>query len=123
MLAIDAFSSDAIPIHLLTFESVQIYLAHLREDGILAVHVTNRFVYLLPIVQRLADVTGLSAIYVENYSNSSRAVSSSDWVLLTKNQAFLDLEIVHEDEEEMPAPGPLWTDDFSSLFRVVEIGD
>ena len=123
VLAIDAFSSDAIPIHLLTFESVQIYLAHLREDGILAVHVTNRFVDLLPIVQRLADVTGLSAIYVENYSNSSRAVSSSDWVLLTKNQAFLDLEIVHEDEEEMPAPGPLWTDDFSSLFRVVEIGD
>ncbi len=69
------------------------------------------------------DVTGLSAIYVENYSSSSRAVSSSDWVLLTKNQAFLDLEIVREDEEEMPTPGPLWTDDFSSLFGIVEIND
>ena len=44
-------------------------------------------------------------------------------MLLTKNQAFLDLEIVREDEEEMPLAGPLWTDDFSSLFRIVEIDD
>ena len=50
-------------------------------------------------------------------------MSSSDWVLLTKNQAFLDLEIVREDEEEMPALGPLWTDDFSSLLGIVEIND
>ena len=65
----------------------------------------------------------MSAIYVENYSSSSRLVSSSDWVLLTKNQTFLDLEIVREDEEDMPAPGPLWTDDFSSLLGIVEIND
>ena len=94
-----------------------------QEDGILALHATNRFVDLLPIVQRLADATDLSAVYVENYSSSSRLVNSSDWVLLTRNQAFLDLEVVHEDEELMPAPGPLWTDDFSSLFEVVEFND
>jgi hypothetical protein len=123
VLAVDAFSSDAIPLHLLTLESMQTYLAHLREDGILALHVTNRFVDLLPIVQRLADVTGLGAIYVENYASSERVVNSSDWVLLTRNQAFLDLEAVQEDEEPMPASGPLWTDDFSSLFEVVEAGD
>jgi len=122
VLAIDAFSSDAIPIHLLTMESVRIYLAHLEEDGILAFHVTNRYVDLLPIVSRLAAETGMSAIYVENYGSSSRDVSSSDWVLLTKNEAFLDLEVVHEDEEELPAPGPLWTDDFSSLWEIVEFG-
>jgi len=97
------------------------YVAHLKEDGILALHVTNRFVDLLPIVQRLADTAGLRAIYVENYSSSSRLVNSSDWVLLTRNQAFLNLEIVREDEEPMPAPGPLWTDDFSSLWEVVEL--
>ena len=87
---------------------------------ILAFNVTNRFVDLLPIVQRLADVTELSAIYVEAYSSESRLVNSTDWVLLTRNQAFLDLEVVHVDEEPMPAPGPLWTDDFSSLFEAVE---
>jgi hypothetical protein len=65
----------------------------------------------------------MSAIYVENYSSSRREVNSADWVLLTRNQAFLDLEIVREDEEEMPEAGPLWTDDFSSLAAVVEIND
>jgi hypothetical protein len=120
VLAVDAFSSDAIPLHLLTLESMQTYLAHLDTDGILAMHVTNRFVDLLPIVQRLADATGLSAIYVENYGDLDRMVNSSDWVLLTRNEAFLDLEAVREDEEPMPAAGPLWTDDFSSLFEVVE---
>ena len=121
VLAIDAFSSDAIPIHLLTLESLQMYLAHLNTDGILALHVTNRFIDLLPIVQRLAEATGLNAIYIENASSSSRSVSLSDWVLLTRNQEFLDLEIVVKEEKDMPAAGPLWTDDFSSLFGIVEI--
>ena len=123
VFAVDAFSSDAIPLHLLTLESMQTYLAHLQEDGILAMHVTNRFVDLLPIVQRLADATDLHAIYVENYSDSDHMVNSSDWVLLSRNQAFLDLEVVREDEEPMPAPGTLWTDDFSSLWEVVELSD
>ena len=120
VLAIDAFSSDAIPIHLMTYESFQIYLRHLNEDGILAIHVTNRFVDLIPITQRLAEAIGLKAIYVENYERSNRMVDSSDWILLTTNQAFLDLEVVHEDEVEMPEAGPLWTDDFSSVFEAVE---
>ena len=123
VFAVDAFSSDAIPLHLLTLESMQTYLAHLQEDGILAMHVTNRFVDLLPIVQRLADATDLHAIYVENYSDSDHMVNSSDWMLLSRNQAFLDLEVVREDEEPMPAPGTLWTDDFSSLWEVVELSD
>lgn len=105
----------------MTLESLRTYVTHLKEDGILAVHVTNRFVGLLPIVQRLADTADLSAIYVKNYSSSSRLVNSSDWVMLTRNQAFLNLEIVREDEEPMPAPGPLWSDDFSGLWEVVEL--
>ena len=104
----------------MTYESFQIYLRHLNEDGILAIHVTNRFVDLIPITQRLAEAIGLKAIYVENYERSNRMVDSSDWILLTTNQAFLDLEVVHEDEVEMPEAGPLWTDDFSSVFEAVE---
>jgi hypothetical protein len=123
LLAVDAFSSDAIPIHLLTEESFQTYMGHLREDGILALHVTNRFVDLIPVVARLAETAGLNAIYIENDESDSRMVSSTDWILLTNNQAFLDVEAVHEDEEAMPEPGPLWTDDFSSVFEVVEYND
>ena len=123
LLAVDAFNSDAIPIHLLTRESFQTYLGHLNEDGILALHVTNRFVDLIPVVARLAEVTGLSAIYIENDGSDSRKVSSADWILLTNNLAFLDIEAVHQDEKAMPEPGPLWTDDFSSVFEVVEFDD
>ena len=123
VLAIDAFSSDAIPIHLLTVEAAQMYLGHLEEDGILAFNVTNRFVDLLPVVQRLAETTGMDAIFIDNYSSSRREVNSAHWVLLTTNQSFRDLEIVHRDEEPMPPAEPLWTDDFSSLFEVVEFNN
>ena len=123
VLAIDAFSSDAIPIHLLTQESFQIYLRHLQEGGILALHLTNRHVDLIPIVGRLAAVMHLNAIYIENDESESRLVNSTDWVLLTSNRAFLNVEAIHEDEVAMPEPGPLWTDDFSSIFEVVEFND
>jgi len=98
VLAIDAFSGDAIPIHLLTLESIEVYLAHMRGDGILAIHVTNRFVDLLPIVRSLQDATGLRAIHVRNRAVPTRDVSSSSWVLLTRNQAFLDVDAVREDD-------------------------
>jgi hypothetical protein len=123
LLAIDAFSSDAIPIHLLTLESIQIYLGHLHEDGILALHVTNRFVDLIPIAVRLAEAVGMKAIHIENYAREDRFVDSTDWILITNNQAFLNNQAVREDEVALPAPGALWTDDFSSLFDVVELED
>ena len=123
VLAIDTFSSDAIPIHLITRESFETYIRHLNPDGILAINVTNRFVDLLPVVRRLAEVSGLLAIYIENFDRSSRMVNSSDWILLTNNKAFLDLEVLHQDIEEMPESGPLWTDSFSSVFEVVEFND
>jgi len=121
VLAIDAFSSDAIPIHLLTLESMQTYLEHLNEDGILALHVTNRYVDLVPIVARLAKALSMEAIHIENYANTARFVDSTDWVLLTRNRAFLDNEAVYVNHEPMPAPGSLWTDDFSSLFGIVQL--
>jgi hypothetical protein len=122
VLAVDAFSSDAIPIHLLTLESFETYLAHLNPDGILALHVTNRFVDLIPIVQRLAQATNLGAIHVRNGPSASGSVQSSDWVLLTNNSEFLAQDAVRVDEREMPGPGPLWTDDFSSLLGAVQLG-
>lgn len=123
VLAVDAFSSDAIPRHLLTSESIQVYMGHLREDGILAMHVTNRYVDLIPIVGRLAEAAGLSAIHIANDGSASPLDSSSDWVLLTSNQLFLGVAAVREDEQAMPEPGALWTDDFSSLFEVVGFHD
>ena len=123
ILALDAFSSDAIPIHLLTQESFQTYMGHLNEDGILAVHVTNRYVDLIPIVARLAEVVGMRAVYIRNDWSERGAVTATDWILLTKNLAFFDTKVVLKDKRAMPAPGPLWTDDFSSIFEVVRLND
>ena len=119
VLVVDAFSSDAIPLHLLTEESVQTYLRHLREDGILAIHVTNRYVALAPVVGRLAEAFDLNAIYLENDDSENPIANASTWVLLTNNQAFLDVAVVREQALPMPPPGPLWTDDFSSIFEVL----
>ena len=123
VLAIDAFNSDAIPLHLLTLESFQTYLGHLAEDGILALHVTNRYVDLIPIVARLAEALDLTALHIENEQDESRFTNAADWILLTNNTDFLSNRAVRRDEQPMPAPGPLWTDHFSSVFETMDLSD
>ena len=120
VLAIDAFSSDAIPIHLLTAECLEIYWKHLRPDGILAFHVSNRFVELVPIVRRLGEGLGKAVVRIVNEEDEIHGVDDSDWVLITSNWAFLQSKAVIEGTQEMPPVGPLWTDDFSSLFEVLD---
>jgi len=120
VLAVDAFSSDAIPIHLLTKEALVTYWRHLREDGILALHVSNRFLDLKPVVRRLAEDLGHDVLYIKNKDRDSRHVDSASWMLMTSNDVFLRQEAVHHDERDVPPPGPLWTDDFSSLFELIK---
>jgi hypothetical protein len=120
VLAIDAFSGDAIPIHLLTMESVAVYWRHLKADGILAIHVTNRYVDLIPVVARLATELGKPVVYIENEDDDERGVDSSDWMLMTSNRAFLEQEDVAASANEISEQGPLWTDDFSSIFALLK---
>src|SRR5207302_6412376 len=88
VLAIDAFSSDAIPVHLITSEALAIYRRHVKPGGIIAFHVTNRFLNLIPVVQRLAEAQQLFAVLVSDDGDDSMA-SRSDWVLLSDNAASL----------------------------------
>jgi hypothetical protein len=120
VLAIDAFSGDAIPIHLLTMESLSMYWRHLKPDGILAIHVTNRFVDLVPVVVRLATELGKPVVYLENEDDEDRGVDSSDWMLMTSNRGLLEHDDVAANANEIPPPGPLWTDDFSSIFTLLK---
>ena len=120
VLAIDAFSGDAIPIHLLTLESLALYWQHLRPDGILAIHVSNRFVELVPVVRRLGEELDMSLVYVESNTDREHGTDGSDWVLITTNPVFLENDDVIEASMEMLPAGPLWTDDFSSLFEVLD---
>jgi hypothetical protein len=120
VLAIDAFNSDAVPIHLLTNECFRVYAEHLAEDGILAYHVTNKHLDLAPVVHRLARHNGWTSAHVEDDEDEARGINCSDWVLVTRNEEFLEMEVVPYRVDE-PIACPLWTDDFSSIWPLVEI--
>lgn len=121
VLAIDAFSSDAIPVHLITMEALGVYRRHMKPGGIIAFHVTNRYLNLAPVVQRLADAAGLYAVLVADDGAGSMA-SRSDWVLLSDSKASLEKELIAEASEAItPRPGwRLWTDDFNNIVSVLK---
>ncbi len=127
VLAVDAFSSDAIPIHLLTKECFDIYWAHLADDGALAIHITNRFIELGPVVRRLAEELGKPVVHVANHGFEEFGVDSSDWMIVTSNEALLrELRLVeHKPLPDDPPPvrAKLWTDDYSSVLDHVEFKD
>ena len=119
VLAVDAFSGDAIPLHLLTSEAVTVYLKHLKPRGVIAFHVTNGFLDLAPVVQQLADAHGLKVAYIDERESGRFA---SKWVLLTRDQAFLDLSDIKDAASPIQSrrSGRLWTDDFSNLLQVLK---
>jgi len=119
VLAIDAFSSDSIPIHLMTVEAMTVFLKHMKPDGVIAYHVSNRFFELPPVVKQIAEAHGLhSALIVDNGEDSD--LSKSDWVLVTKSSTLLDSpELAAGTVEPMDIPGlRVWTDDDHNLFQV-----
>ena len=87
VLAIDAFTGDAIPVHLLTREAVALYLRHLKPGGILAVHVSNRYLDLVPVVARHAADFGKAAMQVSDDGDSEDYFSSSDWILVSADRS------------------------------------
>jgi hypothetical protein len=121
LLAIDAFSSDAIPVHLITSEAVGIYLKHMKPGGVIAYHVTNRFLDLVPVVQALADAHGLRATWVRDEGEDPLA-SRSDWVLLARDGNILDRARIAEAATEIVRHPEwrLWTDDFNNLVQVLK---
>jgi SAM-dependent methyltransferase len=120
VLAIDAFSSDSIPVHLITLEALDIYLKHMKPDGVIAFHVSNRFLDLKPVVQMLADKRGLNYAWVrDTYEDGA---TSSDWVLVTRDRTFiLRPEVVDSTYVIPPQPDwRLWTDDFNNILQVLK---
>jgi len=123
VIAVDAFSGDAIPVHLLTAEALKLYQRHLAPGGIIAFHISNTYLKLAPVVQEQADHAGLHAVMISTEDDEDTGAYSSDWVLVTANQKFLELpEIANAGEKIEPKPGlRLWTDDYSSLLPVLNL--
>jgi hypothetical protein len=121
VLALDAFSSDAIPVHLLTQEAVEIYRRHLKPDGILAVHISNRFLDLEPVVRGLTKHFDMAAATIEAGDDDKPEENSNcTWILVTDDRAFLDIPAVQEatSTDSHPRPLHMWTDDYSDLFSI-----
>ena len=125
VLAVDAFSSDAIPVHLITREALGIFLRHVKPDGIVAFHVSNRFLELIPVVARIAREQGAHAVLVrddpEDEDNSLR--SRTDWVLVARDEKALQAAnivdgggVPAEDRPEWRT----WTDDYSNLVQILK---
>ncbi len=121
VLAIDAFSSDAIPVHLITKEAVEVYLRHMKPDGVIAFHVTNRYLDLVPVVEGIAHELDLHTLWISDDGNLPLANSSS-WVLLAKDPARLNDPRLAEARTNISARRDwrVWTDDFNNLFQVLK---
>jgi hypothetical protein len=122
VLVVDAFSGDAIPIHLLTEECASTYWAHLQPDGILAVHISNRYLDLRPVVERLAALHGKKS-QLFRHSTRRHGKERNSWILASCNAEFLASEVVRSAAVASASrsdEGVLWTDDFSSLFDVLQ---
>lgn len=121
VLAIDAFSSDAIPVHLITREAVAVYLKHVKRDGVIAFHVTNRYLDLVPVVEAIAHDLGLTALWIDDGGNLALANSSS-WVLLSRDpERLADPGLVEASTAITPRRDwRVWTDDFNNLLQVLK---
>jgi len=121
VLVLDAFSGDSIPVHLLTREAFEIYQRHLAPNGVIAVHITNTYLYLAPVVRGLAEEFGLKTTRIYTEEDSDRLLNGADWMLLSKNQAMLDaIPPEPPDDVQDDFTVPLWTDQYSNLFQILQ---
>jgi hypothetical protein len=126
VLAIDAFSGDSIPMHLLTREAMETYLKHLKPDGVIVFQATNRFVDIMPVVERAAAQFGLTAVLVSDQPDDSGGHrywdSSTDQVIVTRNAALLASPAISAAAEPLSprADFRVWTDDFYNMLHVLK---
>jgi hypothetical protein len=127
VLAIDAFSGDSIPMHLLTREAMATYVRHLKPDGVIVFHATNRFVNIAPVVERLAARFDMAAVLISDFPEdivgSDYWLVNTDQIIVTRNADLLQAESIRSVAIKLP-PRPelrVWTDDFYNLLRILKL--
>jgi len=124
VLAVDAFSSDSIPVHLITREALATYLRHMKPDGIVAFHVSNRFLNLIPVVARIAKELNVHATLVsDDPDEDDDRRSRSDWVLVSRDEKALAAPAIATAGGEPAEDRPewrTWTDDYSNLIQILK---
>jgi hypothetical protein len=124
VIILDAFSSDAIPVHLLTLEAFATYQRHLKPDGAIVIHVSNRYLDLHPVVYRIAEKIGFPAITIDDNDTAYEDAGfyGSDWIIMTRNQDLLKQPLlldVTSAPVEFSARVLPWTDERSDLLRIM----
>ncbi|MGE5646776.1 MAG: spermidine synthase [Acidobacteriota bacterium] len=122
VLAVDAFSGDAIPVHLLTKEAFALYLRHLRPGGIVALHVSNQYLELAPVAGEVAAAHGVAAVSIRSRGDREGMLSAATWVLATRNEAFLAQPEIRQAARPIrrQAGRRVWTDDYNNLFQAIK---
>lgn len=124
VLVLDAFSSDAIPVHLLTREAIELYLQHMAFGGIIAVHTSNRYLDLDPVIFKISDSLGLYAtLIVDDPPEKEWWIYRSSWILISRSADVLKIPAISDAWAPSPKNNPklrLWTDDYASLFPLLK---
>jgi spermidine synthase len=127
LLAIDAFSGDSIPMHLLTREAMQTYVRHIQPGGAIVFQATNRFVDIAPVVERLAALNGMTAVMVSDWPDSDPDgpgywLSGTDQIVVSRSSALLGARPIASAAQPL-AQRPdfrVWSDDFYNLLRILK---
>jgi len=122
VLAVDAFSGDSIPVHLLTRQAFELYFRHLKTDGILAVHISNKYLNLEPVVSAAATALNKEAVMITNSDDHAKGIYAATWVLLGDHQALAGAPQIEQAGTVLAPAGAkyLWTDDYSSLLKLLK---
>jgi hypothetical protein len=122
VLVVDAFSSDSIPIHLLTREAFAVYFRQLRSNGVLAVHVSNKYLNLQPVARQLGESLGKSAKVVDTEDEDFNDIFGATWVLVTGSPDLFDQPLLKSAAAPIRFSKSLrlWTDDYSNLFQILK---
>jgi len=123
VLVLDTFSSDSIPVHLVTKEAFALYLEHLAADGVIAAHVSNRHLDLQPVFWQLAQEFELAIIQVDRAGTSGAGSFPSEWILLARDPTILEIPAIKSRAisfDNYTTSIRLWTDDYSNLFQILK---
>jgi SAM-dependent methyltransferase len=120
VLVLDAFSGDTIPVHLLTAEAFEIYFRHLKPDGVIAAHISSRYVDLTPVIKSVERHFRYPAVVMSVMEQKGNSVAPSVWALLTRNLLFLQHDVIQSVADTVPGDEvPLWTDQRNNLFQIL----
>jgi spermidine synthase len=123
VLVLDTFSSDSIPVHLVTKEAFALYLEHLAADGVIAAHISNRHLDLRPVLWQLAREFDLEIVQVNRPSSSGDNGFPSEWILLARDPALLEIPAIKSHAISFSGYNTsirLWADDYSNLFQILK---